>query len=79
MDALCRRLEKTLFDKHGPIIGGTELYIALGFSSASAFRQAVRRKTIPNIVFSLESRKGKFALTFDVAEWLAKQKYKTTE
>lgn len=79
MEALRQRLEDVLFEKHGPMIGGKALYSTLGYTSASAFRQAVRRDTLPLAVFSIANRKGKFALTFDVAAWLAKQKYRSDE
>ncbi|AXQ98283.1 hypothetical protein [Pseudoalteromonas piscicida] len=46
----------------------------LGYGSGEAFRQAVSRKTVPIPVFSIDKRKGKFALTKDVARWLAKQR-----
>lgn len=56
--------------RFGPLIGGKELALALGFASTTAFRQALRRGNIPVKVFVLPSRKGKFALTRDVSRWL---------
>lgn len=56
----------------GPMIGGSELCRALGFRSAVTFRRAFRQGKLPVRVFELEGRKGKFALTADIAKWLAR-------
>ncbi len=69
------QLELQLFDEHGPMMFGPALHQALGYRSSDAFRQAARRGTVPVYVFSIENRRGKFALTKDVAKWLAKQRY----
>ena len=55
----------------GPIIGGVDLSKSLGYRSLDAMRQAICRKTIPIPVFEIKKRKGKFALTQDVARWIA--------
>lgn len=68
---LAAALEKDLFSRHGPLIGGEALRAALGYSSMDAFRQALVRKTVPVSVFSIANRRGKFALVKDVANWLA--------
>jgi hypothetical protein len=67
-------LEQELLSKHGPMMTGEHLRIALGYPSKEAFRQAVARKTTPIPVFGIERRRGKFALTKDVAAWLAAQR-----
>lgn len=67
-------LERDLSEKHGPMMSGKDLRIALGYPSQEAFRQAYVRKTIPIPVFPIERRRGKFALTRDVAAWLAAQR-----
>lgn len=72
--ALAKELEKDLLDLYGPTMFGRNLHNALGYGSGDAFRQAVSRKTVPIPVFPIEKRKGKFALTKDVAAWLAKQR-----
>lgn len=74
---LAKELEKDLLELYGPTMFGKTLIQALGYGSGDAFRQAVSRKTIPIHVFPIEKRKGKFALTKDVALWLAKQRIKT--
>lgn len=70
---LAASLEQDLLSKHGPMMTGEALTAALGYPSQEAFRQAVARKTIPIPIFSIEKRRGKFALTKDVATWLAAQ------
>ncbi|WP_286271646.1 hypothetical protein [Thalassotalea hakodatensis] len=76
---LTNELEKELFDRHGPLMTGEHLSKALGYQSLEAFRIAVRRKTVPIPTFPIEKRKGKFALTKDVAFWLAKLRIKSCE
>ena len=71
---LSHALEKELFDRHGPLMTGEHLAKALGYQSLEAFRIAFRRKTVPIPAFPIEKRKGKFALTKDVAFWLAEQR-----
>ncbi len=71
---LAKELEKDLLALYGPTMFGKNLHNALGYASGDAFRQAISRKTIPIAVFPIEKRKGKFALTKDVAFWLAKQR-----
>lgn len=67
MDILLAREMTRLY---GPLMSGEELRSALGISSKEAFRKALARKTLPVPVFPLENRRGKFALTLDVAKWL---------
>lgn len=74
IDELASELENKLYQSLGPMIYGDALYKSLGYSSADAFRQAVSRKTVPVDVFSIEKRRGKFALTRDVAKWIAEKK-----
>ena len=73
---LFRELEKNLTAIYGPTMANEDLSKVLGFSSMSAFRQALVRKTVPIAIFAIEKRKGKFALTTDVAAWLAEQREK---
>lgn len=67
-------LERTLMDKHGPLIANEQLSVALGYRSMGAFRQALMRNTVPVNVFGLPKRRGKFAFVKDVARWLALQR-----
>lgn len=60
--------------QYGPLIANDDLRKALGYSSKEAFRQAMARKSVPVPVFDVENRRGKFALSIDVANWLAAQR-----
>ncbi|MEL4287457.1 hypothetical protein ACE02Y_20165 [Shewanella xiamenensis] len=71
---LAEKLEASLMAQYGPVVGGGNLHRALGYVSSGAFRQAVYKKTLPIAVFSIENRRGKFALTKDIAFWLATQR-----
>jgi len=74
LQELQRALEQTLLDLYGPVLTGGALSGALGYKTYSGFRQAVLRKSVSVPVFSLPKRKGRFALTIDVAHWLAEQR-----
>lgn len=74
INKLAFRIEQTLYKEFGPLLFGKSLYKALGFPSAEAFRQATARKHITIDVFNIKNRRGKFALSHDVAKWLATQK-----
>ncbi len=71
---LAVEIEEQLLRLHGPMIGGDALRAALGYPSMEALRQALSRKTVPIPVFSIEARRGKFALVKDLARWLASQR-----
>lgn len=66
-----RQLLLDLEAQHGPLLSGPPLYRALGLPSAAAFRQAASRGQLPVPVFTIPNRRGRFALTRDVAAWLA--------
>lgn len=69
---LAQEIEHGLHERHGPMLGGAALYRALGFPTAAAMRQAVARGRVPVPLFDIENRRGRFALTRDVALWLAR-------
>lgn len=71
------QLERDLLLLHGPIMTGDCLRKALGYRSSAAFRQAIVRRSIPVPIFSIEKRRGKFALTKEVAQWVAAQRERT--
>jgi hypothetical protein len=71
-------LEKDLFDRFGPVMTGESLIKSLGYSSKDAFRQSIVRKTVPVQLFEIEGRRGKFALTKDVACYLAERRFNST-
>lgn len=64
------QIQARLIDRYGPVMGGRDLQQVLGFPSSAAFRQAALRGTLPVAVFSVPFRRGRFALTHEVAEWL---------
>lgn len=63
-------LFKSLQEKYGPLIGGKDLWMALGYRTRAAFAKAARNGTLGIPVFSLPHRRGRFALTRDLAIWL---------
>lgn len=63
-------LKDTLLKKYGPLMGGEDLRRALGYRTWSAFARAARLDGLGVKVFELPGRRGKFALTIDVATWL---------
>lgn len=67
-------LERDLLSQYGPLMGRDNLWMALGYSSNDAFRQAVFKDLVPIPVFEIENRRGKFALVKDVAKWLAEKR-----
>ena len=76
---LVNQIRADLVSAYGPIIGGSNLRKVLGYSTSGAFRQAVYSKTVPIEIFTIEHRRGKFALSIDVAKWAAQQKLLRTE
>lgn len=59
-----------LLSKHGPLITGRDLWSTIGFTSAAAFRQAKAQDRLEIPVFSLPNRRGTYAFTKHVADWL---------
>lgn len=76
LDVLAKEIERELYCHIGPLLFGNQLYAALGFNSHDAFRQALSRKTVPVEIFALPNRRGRFALSRDVARWLAAERLK---
>lgn len=56
---------------HGPLMGGDALVAALGHKNHASLRQARRRGQIAVTLFRVPNRRGWFALTQEVADWLA--------
>jgi len=54
-----------------PLMSGRELYKALGFRTPCAFFAAERNQRLPVTVFKLPGRRGRFAFTADVQQWIA--------
>lgn len=64
------KLAEQLLTKHGPLMSGDELWRALGYSSVDAFRKARIQNRLEIDVFSLPNRRGTFAFTRHVADWI---------
>lgn len=62
--------KRELLDRHGEIIGGSELRRQLGFADARSLNRAYQRRLLPVRVFILAGRRGLFAKTRDLADWL---------
>jgi hypothetical protein len=63
-------LNNELLNKYGPMVGGNDLYLALGFKTYGTFRLAKERGEIPIDVFKIPKRRDWYALTTDVSSWL---------
>ena len=66
------QLREELELAHGPLLGGAKLIAALGHTNIASLRQARKRGRITVPIFRLPKQRGYFALTRDVAIWLAK-------
>ena len=64
---------------HGHLLGGETLAAALGHKNAASFRQARRRGQVAIPLFTVPNRRGWFALTLDVADWLANLRLNTRQ
>ncbi|WP_153013405.1 hypothetical protein [Aquitalea pelogenes] len=73
-DRLTEELQDTLTRLYGPLLASRDLWKLLGYASPAAYRQARARKRLPVAEFEIEGRRGRFALTRDVARWLAQQR-----
>lgn len=71
MQDYAEQLEQKLTEKYGFVLGSDPLFKLLGYPTINALKQGVIRNQISVPIFSIENRRGKFALTKDVAEWLA--------
>lgn len=63
-------MEMQLIETHGPLMTGPALWKTLGFASGAAFRKARSRGHLGLRVFSIPQRRGAYAMTRDVANWL---------
>jgi len=61
-----------LLDKYGPLMSGENLWRTLGYSSGDAFRYAKSQGRLEIKVFSLPNRRGTFAFTQHVVDWIKK-------
>ncbi|MBD9477400.1 hypothetical protein [Pseudoxanthomonas sp. PXM02] len=72
---LASEFEQGLLQRYGPVVGSDELRQALGYPSQDAFRQAMARGRLPVPVFTIAGRRGKYALSKDIAMWLAQLRH----
>lgn len=68
---LQQQMRESMLRLHGPLLGGDALIAALGHRTAASLRQARRRGQVDVPLFMVPNRRGWFALTQDVADWLA--------
>lgn len=64
------RLEQSLTDQYGYLVGGADLANLLGFRSTDTLRKAVANQTLSLKTFVVPGRQGRFALTAEVTDWL---------
>ena len=63
-------LRALMVAEYGPLLTGNDLVNALGYPTPSAFWQARRCDRLQVRTFRIPGRRGTFALTVDVADWL---------
>lgn len=73
-ETLAKELENALIERHGLMVSSRSLWKILGYLSSEAWRKAIQRKTIPIPIFQIPDRHGYFALSCEVAAWVAKQR-----
>lgn len=78
-EPLVQELQETLTRLYGPLLASRDLWKLLGFSTPAAYRQARLRHRIPVVEFEIEGRRGRFALTQEVARWLAEQRMSNSQ
>lgn len=71
-DKSSEALTLELSQRHGEVMGGEKLWRAFGYNTLAAFKQAITRGSLTLPTFFIEGRKGRHALTKDVATWLIK-------
>jgi len=78
-DNLAQLLEQDFIAQYGPVLTGDALRKCLGYSSMAALRQAFARDKVDVPIFHLKDRRGQFALSKDVAKWLAMHRNQACE
>jgi len=67
---LIKALNLELSERYGEVMGGKILWHALGFQTLAAFKQSINRGSLKLPTFFIEGRRGRNALTSEVAAWL---------
>jgi hypothetical protein len=68
---LVATLEADLTKRHGHILKGSALWQSLGYGSRSTFQRALVARSVGVKTFPIPGRRGQYALTRDVARYLA--------
>ena len=78
--ALKKKIEADLLTLFGsPLLTVSDMTKALNYSSAASIHQSISKKTFPIKVFNMPNRREKFALTSNVASYLAEQALKNDQ
>ena len=72
-------IEQELKRQYGALIGAPALSRLLGYPTANALHQASRRGRLGIRLFPIAHRRGQFAFTADVAQWLHRLRYPDTK
>lgn len=65
------KIERMLMKQYGLVVSGKNLRHLLGYRTGDAFRQAVKRQSLPFYTFIPEGRRARMARVKDIAQWLA--------
>lgn len=71
---LFNEIRGNLFSRYGELIGSRDLWRVMGYPSQVALQRAYLRGTVGLKLFEIENRRGRFALTTEVANWLVQQR-----
>lgn len=63
-------MQARLLAQYGELLGGQDLPRVLAYPSSAAFQQAARRGLLPVRAFAIPHRRGLFAYTVEVGQWL---------
>ena len=68
----------SLREHHGELLTGEALYSTLGFTSADAFHKARKRGQVHVGIFSMPNRRGNFAITREVVDWICRLRFENS-
>lgn len=73
-DPLFEQIHESLLARFGDLIGARDLWRVMGYPSQVALQRAYSRGKVDLALFEIEHRRGRFALTSEVAVWLIQQR-----
>lgn len=73
-DPLFEQIHESLLARFGDLIGARDLWRVMGYPSQVALQRAYSRGKVDLALFEIEHRRGRFALTSEVAVWLIHQR-----